>query len=860
MSFSLLIDSSVDFPVLIDDWWSTEPTYQLLAWPVLFATMGIMVAPMKGLREKGLVRGRGTFYLLLVVGVVVWVISMLMVKWTLHGLFHFNYQFHMIIITISYPVTFFIFFATLLLKNPPRVGDGRKHLKWEVYLLVFSLLPIVLVNIIQGVFVVPGSSGMFALDILWWWPASQIFNIIFVVSLSLAIVTGSRAILVAMNKKSLGRVAKKFFESLSVTRGKKSAFIMVAVTCAFLIAPAAGIMSVDDDPPMILVNQVGYLNDSPKRILFQAPSGQVVPGVATYSLINSSSGEVVYNGTFRRNGSYYQHWYMDGDFSNFTSNGTYFARATVNGRSVSSPEFRISPRVYDILLDRAVDFYYYQRCGFEVEPIVDGYNGHHACHLDDAMVFNGTSLVYKNLSGGWHDAGDYNKYNGWFSTQWHSLQSIADAWLYMNETYIGLEDQYDSDAPDIIDELLWGATYLAKCVDEMGIRNDTFGLIINDVVDWNWDENKSAHMSYWGPPDHNTDNIVGTGDERVVFQAQANPPYPLGWKSAEGGYGFAGAMLKVARVIDGLNFTAPSWAINRSRLLEVAGIINASYQPLADGLSSSTIDGTPAPPSWGPHLWSISSRLLYESEMALITGNWTLADNCSDILVQWMPADFSSGSAANFMGFLLRYFLEYGRPLPAAVITRIQEWQGTVYKDHYLGPFNVFHVFDGGGSPILFGRASTTAGGIINADHCNYMWCQVLMNELDPGSGRIDLVQSTLDYLLGVNPLGLCQVDGVGGQFVSQIHHRYSNSRYPSGRVPGGIINGIRRYQPSPFWASMHHVDRDDAWTLLPEEAWVDNWPGSPMIRDGVDAHSNEIWLPHNAGFLEMLSSYLHYH
>ena len=48
----------------------------------------------------------------------------------------------------------------------------------------------------------------------------------------------------------------------------------------------------------------------------------------------------------------------------------------------------------------AVDFFFVQRCGFDVP------GWHKACHLDDAKLPDGTHL---DVTGGWHSAGDYNK-------------------------------------------------------------------------------------------------------------------------------------------------------------------------------------------------------------------------------------------------------------------------------------------------------------------------------------------------------------------------------------------------------------------------------------------------------------------
>ncbi|MHA1338845.1 MAG: glycoside hydrolase family 9 protein [Promethearchaeota archaeon] len=77
---------------------------------------------------------------------------------------------------------------------------------------------------------------------------------------------------------------------------------------------------------------------------------------------------------------------------------------------MTTPLFKISQDVYDKAGEMAQIFFYYQRCGTNVQSIVPDYFGYKACHLDDGLYFNGSDWIYKNLTGGWHDAGDYNKY------------------------------------------------------------------------------------------------------------------------------------------------------------------------------------------------------------------------------------------------------------------------------------------------------------------------------------------------------------------------------------------------------------------------------------------------------------------
>ncbi|MBD3188850.1 hypothetical protein GF325_18620 [Candidatus Bathyarchaeota archaeon] len=865
----------LDPTMISTDWYPVQAPYQVVTIPVLLSVVGLLLMPMKGRKNRGAKHSEGkhqdikrararprntALIITAMVGILPWMISSLLGSWHPRGAFHFNYQFHVIVTTIAYPVSLFMFLATLLLKTPPRRGDGMRGRSGEILLFLGSLMPILILQLVGSLSIVPGTTGkLFDLAIYWWWPAAHLFSFIFTIAVAMAIVTGARF----FNEMLLGKTSRGTWQSirswlLHAPRlgTKQKAGLVIAATMVMALPPVLGFSMRDDDPPMVLVNQVGYLPNGAKKVIFQAPTGAQVPAIMPFDVIDENTGTTIYTGSLVQNETRYSHAYMAGNFSGITSPGRYYVETIFEGKTCKSHGFTIANDVYDITLDRAVDFYYYQRCGYKVHEIVSGFPGHHACHLDDAMIFNGTDLVYKNLSGGWHDAGDYNKYNSWFSTQWHSTQALADAWLRGNSTYANLEDQYGSDAPDIIDEMLWGARYLIKCVDEIGVRNDTVGMVVHNVVDWNWKDNKSAHMSYWGPPHRNTDNIIHTMDERVVFTNTPVDDYalPWGWAGVETGYGFAGALLKIARIVDrvvGL-YTLPSWAPNATRLREVANLLNATYHPIAAASESTKLNGS----TW-PHQWSACTRLLYESEVAKITGNWSIADDWADWLFTHVVDNFNSSSNAQFLAHVLRYIIECNRSLPAKILTKLQDWQASVFVDRYTGPFHVLHFLDSDGDPYLFGRGTSAAGGLINEDHCTFMWLQVMMSLLDNTTARENLVQDTLDYLFGVNPLGICQMDGVGGTFIDQIHHRYGYAWNPGGRVPGGIFNGIRSIDPPELWSSLRGLSGDEPWQAIPERAWLDNWPAHPLFGDGVSAHSNEIWIPHNAAFLEMLTSYL---
>nr|MDO8115355.1 glycoside hydrolase family 9 protein [Candidatus Sigynarchaeota archaeon] len=848
----LLVTTIPEPAVAISTWWPAQASYQAPAIPAIVTIAAIIIAPMKKYK-KGSGQGKNIEIATLVVAAVAgisWLISCIPTWWHPRGLYNFNYQLHFIVFNVAFPISIGVFLFTFLLRDPPARGDGKTRVRAEIFYFIGALVLLVIIQV-AGIFAngtgAPGQ--IFDMDVYWWWPMAHVFPYIFIVALACTIITGTRLVKTenagqflrgALNRRQVPSIVKK----------------IIIITCivTFIIPPIVGYATDDEDPPRLLVNQVGYLPASPKRLLFQAPTGKTVPENASFCLVSETSGATVYNGTLWKNSSYYQHWYMEGNFTTFNETGRYHAEASIDGIAVESPPFSIGTGVYDVALERAVDFFYYQRCGYEVEDVVAGFSGHHACHLDDAMIFNGSSLVYKNLTGGWHDAGDYNKYNSWYYTQWRVTRALADAWLDYKTTYSAFQDRYDSNAPDIIDEMLWGATYLLKCIDTVGIKPTTRGLIIHNIHDWNYASNRSAGASYWGPPDRNTDNIPNTGDERIVYTSGNALLVPWGWAGAEEGFGFAGAMLRVARVVEAMNITLPSWAVSVQELRDAAALLNETYFPIAESHEGTKLNGT----IW-PHMWTAMARLLYEQETARITGNWSVADDWAYMILGHVGDTFDSSNDVHFFSDVLKYYIDCNRTIPAEAFSKISAWQTTFFPLHFVGPFGVFNVFDGEGNPVLFSRDSRAGGGLINADHCWFAWFQALAGHIAPGV-RLDLVQNVLDYLFGVNPLGLCQMDGIGGRFVPQIHHRYSYARNPSGRVPGGIINGIRSYLPSIQWAELNGVDQTAAAALLPENAWVDNWPASGLFRDGVSAHSNEIWIIHDGAFLEMLTSFLKYH
>lgn len=253
----------------------------------------------------------------------------------------------------------------------------------------------------------------------------------------------------------------------------------------------------------ILVNQLGYEPESQtKEILLQSsilPKGMA----STFTVVDLHTFDVVFEGDWVDLGYHesFDRYYWRGDLSSLDRPGTYVIETKYGRDKIASVPFDIGENLADHTTRLAYEFFYYQRCGISIPGF------HKACHLDDARMPDGT---HRDLTGGWHDAGDYNKYNAGFTPE--TMYALALTYSRRKEFF----DQFDRDSDgvcDILDEAIWGAKYLYKCLDL-----DTYKTIAN----------VSSGYSYWGAPE--------AEDERPVTGDFMNPGFLVGGFALVGKY------------------------------------------------------------------------------------------------------------------------------------------------------------------------------------------------------------------------------------------------------------------------------------------------------------------------------------
>lgn len=155
--------------------------------------------------------------------------------------------------------------------------------------------------------------------------------------------------------------------------------------------------------PGIRVNQLGYKTGDMKY----AMACDLEESDKTYSIVDVSTEEIVKTGkipelifsshTGEANGII--------DFSDLKHEGKY---KFVTSGGKESVEFEIGSKVYDKNYTKLVQMLFFQRCGMKLTVNNAGIFEHPACHTQLATVYGTNEKL--DVSGGWHDAGDYGRY------------------------------------------------------------------------------------------------------------------------------------------------------------------------------------------------------------------------------------------------------------------------------------------------------------------------------------------------------------------------------------------------------------------------------------------------------------------
>lgn len=209
-------------------------------------------------------------------------------------------------------------------------------------------------------------------------------------------------------------------------------------------------------PFRIFVNQIGYCPGSQKTAVMNFPceNFEIIDrkGICRYKGkavrfgFDKNAGDTVYRA----------------DFSDFCKKGIY----RIVSLDETSAEFCIADSVYDGVFHDITKAFYYLRCGCGLDEKYAGVYHHEKCHDSFAFLYEDKETAI-DVSGGWHDAGDYGRYV--------TAGSCAAAHLlYAYKMFPSVFDKQKlnipegSDMPDLLAECRYELEWLMKMQREDG--------------------------------------------------------------------------------------------------------------------------------------------------------------------------------------------------------------------------------------------------------------------------------------------------------------------------------------------------------------------------------------------------------
>ncbi len=214
-----------------------------------------------------------------------------------------------------------------------------------------------------------------------------------------------------------------------------------------------------------LANKVCLLREA--LVGFDAPDPYTSPAILEVRRVADgtlafSGPAVAWSGGTQHDQSGDRVWWFD--FSALQTPGTY--AIVDSAASIVSQDFRIADDVYHEAARHAVRAFYYQRCGTPKDSAYAGsdWADPAPCHVGPLQdlacrsILNPTAGSEQDLSGGWHDAGDYNKYMNYTAPAVHGLLEAYElAPLAWGDDF-GIPESGNG-VPDLLDEirveLLW---------------------------------------------------------------------------------------------------------------------------------------------------------------------------------------------------------------------------------------------------------------------------------------------------------------------------------------------------------------------------------------------------------------------
>lgn len=476
----------------------------------------------------------------------------------------------------------------------------------------------------------------------------------------------------------------------------------------------------------IVINQVGYRTDAVKTAVFDEATGE-----KTFDVVNADTGNVVYTGELSTEiySAFSGEYNKTGDFSAVTKPGRYYIAC---GELDNSYTFEISDTVYHSALDDSVRMLYLQRCG---TAVTDDTFEHKACHDSLATIYGTNEKI--DVSGGWHDAGDYGRYVV------TGAKTVADL-LYAYQTapqmfsdHIGIPESGNG-IPDVLDEARYEIEWMLKMQDK------TTGGVHHKVT--------CAAFPGYVMPEKETDELIVTPVSTTAtadFCATMALAYEF-YKEIDSD--FAGKCLTAGE---------KAWSF----LEENPNLIFKNPSDISTGEYGDSSDQ--------------DERYWAAVQMYRATGKEKYLTAVESIGVKTGMDSANLGDYGNIAIITMN-----GIDKDSAVYTKA--------KSSILQSADS-HLSDS--EKNLFGFSVTQyyqGGWGSNMKACNQGVLMGYAYQLTGEQKYLDAANADLNYLFGCNPLGICYFTGYGTVSPEHPHHRPSIEKKQA--MKGMLVGGVHPY------------------------------------------------------------------
>ena len=515
------------------------------------------------------------------------------------------------------------------------------------------------------------------------------------------------------------------------------------------------------DPVTVKVNQVGYKTGDEK--IFVAKYDE---NVKEYNICKVDDNSVVYTGNF--SSAPIESYSGDGNtisgnFSDFKTPGKYYI--SIEGIGDSYP-FEIGDDVYTDIAKDVVRMLTIQRCGTEVTKELAGDFAHPVCHSDKATIYGTSKSI--DVSGGWHDAGDYGRYVV------AGAKTVYDLLLTYEDSEESRGDDFDipesgNGIPDILDEAKWELDWMLKMQNsEGGVYHKVTCAVFPETV---MPEEETAELLVLPV------STTATGDFAAVM-AKASVIYK------EYDADFASKCLSAAK----------SAYKYMQKYAEEDFMGFANPEDVATGEY--------------PDKKNLDEYFNAGIELYLATKDTSYLDKSFEI----GSTNIKEGLGwADVSLYGMYDYLKADSELQ--VNAELTELLKTKLLDN--AALTLSKSMDDAYNCSLRSYPWGSNMNVANAAMLYKMAYKISGDEQYNEYARFQL-----DYLLGVNPVGYCYVTGYGTLTPEHIHHR--PSQYIGHPVPGMLVGGPNSAPDDPYaktvlrdrTAGMNYVDNDTAFSV----------------------------------------------